>query len=192
VKSVFDRLVDDARAAANTLADNLRGSAGTLQTELDAIRGELSGVREGRLEDQPAGGRARPSAAGTPAISVDEPEAGEDTFDEGPVDAEPEVVDEVEETTAEAASANGDLETAVEEDEVTAEEEEADVAEEATAPQAAGGGRSIRGAEGARLIALNMALNGTPRDETARYLSQNFDLDDQDALLDEVYARVGD
>jgi hypothetical protein len=36
-----------------------------------------------------------------------------------------------------------------------------------------------------------MALNGTPRDETARYLSQNFDLDDQDALLDEVYARVG-
>ena len=53
-------------------------------------------------------------------------------------------------------------------------------------------GRSIRGAEGARLIALNMALNGTPRDETARYLSQNFDLDDQDALLDEVYARVGD
>ncbi len=45
--------------------------------------------------------------------------------------------------------------------------------------------------EGARLIALNMALNGTPRDETARYLSQNFELDDQDALLDEVYARVG-
>jgi hypothetical protein len=36
-----------------------------------------------------------------------------------------------------------------------------------------------------------MALNGTPRDETARYLSQNFELDDQDALLDEVYARVG-
>jgi len=46
-------------------------------------------------------------------------------------------------------------------------------------------------AEGARLIALNMALNGTPRDETARYLAQNFELDDQDALLDEVYARVG-
>ena len=40
-------------------------------------------------------------------------------------------------------------------------------------------------------IAATMALNGTPRDETARYLSQNFDLDDQDSLLDEVYARVG-
>ena len=47
------------------------------------------------------------------------------------------------------------------------------------------------GAEGARLIALNMALNGTPRDETARYLEENFNLDDQDSILDEVYARVG-
>jgi len=45
--------------------------------------------------------------------------------------------------------------------------------------------------EGARLIALNMALNGTPRDETDRYLSENFELVDRDALLDEVYARVG-
>ena len=44
--------------------------------------------------------------------------------------------------------------------------------------------------EGARLIALNMALNGTPRDETDRYLSENFELVDRDALLDEVYARI--
>jgi DivIVA domain-containing protein len=45
--------------------------------------------------------------------------------------------------------------------------------------------------EGARLIALNMALNGTPRDETDRYLAENFQLEDRDKLLDEVYARVG-
>ena len=30
--------------------------------------------------------------------------------------------------------------------------------------------------EGARLIALNMALNGTPREETDRYLAENFEL----------------
>src|SRR3954467_7702213 len=30
--------------------------------------------------------------------------------------------------------------------------------------------------EGARLVALNMALSGTPREETARYLRENFDL----------------
>jgi len=45
--------------------------------------------------------------------------------------------------------------------------------------------------EGARLIALNMALNGTPRDETDRYLAEHFELGDRKALLDEVYARVG-
>ncbi len=44
--------------------------------------------------------------------------------------------------------------------------------------------------EGARLIALNMALNGTPREETARYLSENFQLPNRDGLLDEVYASV--
>ena len=45
--------------------------------------------------------------------------------------------------------------------------------------------------EGARLIALNMALNGTSREETDRYLAENFDLPDRNALLDDVYARVG-
>ena len=57
-------------------------------------------------------------------------------------------------------------------------------------PAATGGGGGA-GSEGARLIALNMALNGTPREETAEYLRENFDLPDQDALLDEVYSRAG-
>src|ERR671920_668215 len=112
----------------------------------------------------------------------------------GPVDAEPEVVAEVEETTAgedfdtaEQAEVSPIAEAGAEDE----AEDEAGVPDEAPAESSSRGGRSIRGAEGARLIALNMALNGTPRDETARYLSQNFDLDDQDSLLDEVYARVG-
>jgi DivIVA domain-containing protein len=44
---------------------------------------------------------------------------------------------------------------------------------------------------GARLIALNMALGGTPREETARYLAENFALTDLEALLDDVYTRAG-
>jgi DivIVA domain-containing protein len=44
---------------------------------------------------------------------------------------------------------------------------------------------------GARLIALNMALSGTPREETARYLAENFTLADPEALLDDVYNRAG-
>jgi hypothetical protein len=57
-------------------------------------------------------------------------------------------------------------------------------------PEPAAEESSGDGHEGARVIALNMALSGSPRDETARYLSENFELDDPDALLDEVYARV--
>ena len=45
-------------------------------------------------------------------------------------------------------------------------------------------------AEGARLIALNMALNGTPREETDRYLAENFEIPNRGQLLDEVYASV--
>ena len=41
-----------------------------------------------------------------------------------------------------------------------------------------------------RLIALNMALNGTPREETDRYLAENFKLTDRRGLLDEVYTSV--
>jgi DivIVA domain-containing protein len=44
---------------------------------------------------------------------------------------------------------------------------------------------------GARLTALNMALSGTPREETARYLAENFELADAEALLDDVYERAG-
>jgi hypothetical protein len=47
------------------------------------------------------------------------------------------------------------------------------------------------GNEGARVIALNMALSGSSREETAAYLAENFELDDPEALLDDVYARAG-
>jgi DivIVA domain-containing protein len=44
---------------------------------------------------------------------------------------------------------------------------------------------------GARLVALHMALEGTPRDETLRYLADHYELPDLDALLDDVYASAG-
>jgi hypothetical protein len=36
-----------------------------------------------------------------------------------------------------------------------------------------------------------MALSGTPRAQADRYLAENFDLDDRERLLDDVYSRVG-
>jgi DivIVA domain-containing protein len=44
--------------------------------------------------------------------------------------------------------------------------------------------------DGARLIALNMALNGEPRVDTDRYLAEHYELSDRHKLLDEVYAAI--
>ena len=182
VEGEIDRLLGEMRSAAGALVENLRNSATELNGELAQIRDEFQSVREGRLER--GGGTPVAEEATEPSV-VDEP---------GPVDAEPEVIIETQETVEreypeaeeaeESPIAQAGAETEYDEEEAPAVPDEA--------PADTGrGGRSIRGAEGARLIALNMALNGTPRDETARYLEQNFDLDDQDSLLDEVYARVG-
>jgi DivIVA domain-containing protein len=181
IESEVDRLLSELRASANGLVERLNGAAGSLQTELDQLRTEFAGVREARLEP---GGDAGPVDAEPEVVEEVEAEvAAVDVEDEVLDEEEPEVEEEL--ATAVDGDGGGDFDTAVEEvDEVEAAEPEPE-------PEPASSGRSIRGAEGARLIALNMALNGTPRDETARYLEQNFDLDDQDALLDEVYARVG-
>ena len=191
VEAEIDRLLGELRSAAGALVENLRTSAGGLNDELRQIREEFAGVRSERLET----GGATASYVTTPAVSEPEPEAEAISAvdgDAGPVDAEPEIVAEVEETVVEVeAEPDEAYEEPVAEEEPEVEEVEEEVAVAEEAPAEARGGRSIRGAEGARLIALNMALNGTPRDETARYLSQNFELDDQDSLLDEVYARVG-
>lgn len=98
-------------------------------------------------------------------------------------------------TAAAAGDLTVDLDT--EPDLVTEEEiDEVAVAElesEPTVRDPAGATAPSQGddSEGARLIALNMALNGTPREETERYLAENFNLDDLDGLLDEVYSRLG-
>jgi DivIVA domain-containing protein len=45
--------------------------------------------------------------------------------------------------------------------------------------------------EAARLVALDMALAGTPREETERYLAEHYALPDPGRLLDDVYALAG-
>lgn len=44
--------------------------------------------------------------------------------------------------------------------------------------------------DSARLIALNMALNGDPPAETERYLAEHFELPDREQLVAEVYAAI--
>jgi DivIVA domain-containing protein len=72
---------------------------------------------------------------------------------------------------------------------------EEDFAAAAPVPEPSADGDEVvppgRDEAGARLIALNMALSGTPREETARYLAEHFALADAEALLDDVYERAG-
>jgi hypothetical protein len=64
--------------------------------------------------------------------------------------------------------------------------------EPATDPLARLGRESTPGIERevARLVALNMAFDGTPREETARYLQTAFGIDDPAELLDDAYSRA--
>jgi DivIVA domain-containing protein len=82
-------------------------------------------------------------------------------------------------------------------------EPEPDAPVKGTPETAAGKARSKRGRakpepqakpddeEAARLVALDMALAGTPRDETEQYLAEHYTLADPGAILDDVYALAG-
>ncbi|MBV8430035.1 MAG: hypothetical protein JO244_02660 [Solirubrobacterales bacterium] len=67
-----------------------------------------------------------------------------------------------------------------------------EVAEDAAVESPSSSGAADGDREGARLVALNLALEGKSRDEVDRYLRENYDLADREGLLDEVYALVGD
>jgi DivIVA domain-containing protein len=65
--------------------------------------------------------------------------------------------------------------------------------EPAAAPPPAPSGVAPKNGDSAaaRIVALDMALSGTPREETDQYLAENYDVPDRTALLDEVYAAAG-
>lgn len=65
---------------------------------------------------------------------------------------------------------------------------EAAAASNAVGPGADAGAGADRYDE-ARLMAINMALKGKPRDATDDFLRTHFELSDTNALLDDVYAR---
>jgi DivIVA domain-containing protein len=89
------------------------------------------------------------------------------------------------------------------EPEPVAEAPEPEEPVEGTPETAAGKARSKRGRakpepqakpddeEAARLVALDMALAGTPREETEQYLAEHYTLADPGAILDDVYALAG-
>jgi len=156
--------VDTMESELGALLESLRTGANRLQADLALLEGNM-GDLHGASSRQPARAKAvvEPREAPAPAAPAEAPPAPQAT-----ADAEP------------GAEATAPIEA------VPAPEPEPEPAPVASLADSDGD----EDVEGARLIALNMALNGTPREETDRYLADNFDLSDRGGLLDEVYASV--
>jgi DivIVA domain-containing protein len=144
------------------LVESLRAGAGRLAADLAAVEGNMTELYDA------ASGRARGAAQPEPPPPA-------------------EAVEEQRQTRFEAELADA-----------IAEGPPAAEAPVAAAPAAelAGGAvaappqRESGDIDGARLIALNMALNGESRADTERYLAENFELADRGKLVEEVFAAI--
>ncbi|MDX6688162.1 MAG: hypothetical protein QOF86_4290 [Baekduia sp.] len=143
----------------------LGGLIESLRTGANRLTADLSLLEGGMADLYDAAGRDRPAGGSSPRVVESVPLAVV-------ADAPP---------AADEAVDDG----AVDDEVVVVEEVFVAEVSEPVSEAAAGADT-----EGARLVALNMALNGTSREETGRYLAENFDLADRGALLDEVYATV--
>jgi cell division septum initiation protein DivIVA len=161
--------VDAMQGELDSLLDALRTGANRVNADLQLLEGNLgelaSVAGRPRFErEEPVAARA---ATGREArVAVEDPEApGAATADPSHAFADELVPDPDAPGTAGTAASAASAGTSA-----TAEADGDD--------------------EGARLVALDMALSGTARDETDRYLAEHFELADRTALLDEVYATV--
>jgi len=157
----IDAQLERAEAVAARLSERAHQIEASLERLADSMRDEVSALKAD-LEELRAVGEGVAEARTAAAETAAEESQPAETAVAEPEPAEP--------AAAEPAAAEPEL------------------VEPAASPAA--GAPSGDGHEGARVIALNMALNGSPREETARYLAENFELENPDALLDEVYARV--
>ena len=164
-------LREDATAEGREHVARVSKASDALAERVQEMQAELKRLTDGLAAQLGRPEEAAAAAAATPA----EPTV---------VAAKPDEDDDIADHAVDAAAGAEPSEPEVEDERkpaVEAEEPE---------PEAAKAAAADDDSEGARLIALNMALNGTPRDETDRYLSENFDLADREGLLDEVYAKA--
>lgn len=152
------------------LVESLRAGATRLASDLAAVEanmGELYDVASGKAS-APVTTRAVAAEAEQPqpAVPTPPPPRPPTPSPPSPQAARPDAA-----PAAPAAAGNGSPEVE---------------GSRSTTPAAAGSGDL----DGARLIALNMALNGESRADTDRYLAENFKLADRQGLVDEVYAAI--
>ncbi|MGH2912956.1 MAG: DivIVA domain-containing protein [Solirubrobacteraceae bacterium] len=169
-----------------TLVDSLRSGAGRLAGDLAAVEGEMealydaaaarSAVNAGASASSPEEATYVPVSAPAPVVH-DEPLV--EVFGNATGGMQGDPYDELDGAPpAEEAHPPAPAGENAHEDESLFPEERH------------GASRTSGDLDGARLVALNMALNGDSREETGRYLTENFEVPDPDRLLDEVYAAI--
>ncbi|WP_249009946.1 DivIVA domain-containing protein [Conexibacter sp. DBS9H8] len=177
--SVMLQRLDAMESELSALLEALRTGSNRLNADLQLLEGNLDEVKTAvaprpRFEAEPSSFGTRHPRAGAGALGSSSTRATAPILDDDD--------DEEEEETATAAFAEVPVRAR------SARTPSAEASSEKTMGSfAVDGDDDI---EGARLVALNMALNGTPREETDRYLAENFQLGDRARLLDEVYASV--
>ncbi len=173
-----ERLIAAAQVSTEDLQRRLEGMdgqvrelAGGLIAGVARLGGELGQAQRGMAALFDSAGGAGPQAEAAPAVAA----AGAAVAD----------------ADADAGGAEAGL-VAAAADTRAGETADAVPAAAGTVPPASNGGAPARSADvdGARLVALNMALNGESREETGRYLAESFELADPEKLLEEVYAAI--
>jgi cell division septum initiation protein DivIVA len=153
--------IDAMESELNALIESLRTGSNRLNADLQLLEGNLTAVKNA-VVPRPQFEAEHPAPAAQRVVPPGEPPATAAAVFEG------------------AAQVTG-----------AAAGEVLSGAPAAPAPTPAPAAARTNGDDdGARLIALNMALNGTPREETDRYLAENFKLTDRRGLLDDVYSSV--
>jgi multidrug efflux pump subunit AcrA (membrane-fusion protein) len=177
------RQAQDILTDAEAQAEKVRAEAERLRSEAERIRGDAEAEASRRLDEVQsalADLRGRLSGEVEPGpVTVPEPEppqtpepvpTPDPTPEPGPEPVpepmpeptpEPTPPPEVPQTAEPAASANGDEAVAGDDD----------------------------GA--ARLVAMKLALEGTPREAAKEQLAADYDVADLDGLLDDVYSKAG-
>jgi len=165
------RAADGLRERIDALERELTAVLGALRTGAERVRADLDDLAEGTGRLVAAGGAdpAAGSAAGVPEPVA--PSALGATLGQAAAAApgEAEVDEEVEEEPALTAVVEAPAEAAADTD----------------APGPVGRSTDVAGA---RIVALQWAMDGRPLAETDAYLAEHYDLPDRAALLEQVYA----
>jgi len=175
--AVLSERVESMDAQSAALVESLRAGASRLATDLSAVETNMVELYDA------AAGRGGDAAADERGQEEDSPPAAPAPVVQGHAEFVPAATLAPSPPTPASASADSAAAAAP----PVPPPAPASPAPPRSEPRAGAGNGDL---DGARLIALNMALNGDSRAATDRYLAEHYELGDRQKLLDEVFAAV--